>query len=228
MVDPSSRTVYAATGQPLSVGQRAQLGSWLADFEALVSSTAANRSLADVAATLMGDLSLSDSSQELLKRSLASDLVVRYSGWLDRLSALYYDNFTSFPGVDDVVLGGYSRIVDYLASGLLDVRLSSPVAGISHNDSFAQVNLTSGLSLTAQYVICTVPLGVLQAGMVALDPAPPVATVDAMTRLGVGLVNKVWLYFDQESQLECHPYHFPGAHELAPLPCRYSGTWPAK
>lgn len=219
-VDPDSQVVYGASAQPLGQRSSQQLQSWLSDFTALVSNATANLSLADVAGQLVQALELSADSQQLLQVQLAAGLELRYRGPLDQLSALYYDNSSSFPGVDDLVTGGYSQVVDWLAEGLTDIRLNSPVAGISHSDSLAMVNLTTGESLTAQYVVCTVPLGVLKAGMLALDPPLPEESEAAVGALGFGLVNRVFLYFEQASSGHA------GFSSLPPLACPLLGpSW---
>ena len=61
------------------------------------------------------------------------------------------------------------------------------------------VRTASGQELTAQYVICTVPLGVLRTGGIQLEPPLPAETEAALGRLGVGRLEKLWLEFDAVS-----------------------------
>ena len=49
----------------------------------------------------------------------------------------------------------------------------------------------------ADSVVVTVPLGVLKAGTIAFDPPLPVDKLGAIERLGMGLLDKVYLRFDQ-------------------------------
>ena len=189
-------------GQPLRPAQILELQRGLADFGALVSSAGNQSSLGDVLgeAELLGQLGGSAASLALLGASL----VGQYGAAPEQLSALYYDNETHFPGVDNIVLSGLNGIPRSIAAGLGSRRLwlGTPVAAVAHGDTNASVLTTGGQVLTAQYVVCTAPLGVLQAGAgggggLALYPSLPDASAAALGRLGVGQLEMLWLQFAQ-------------------------------
>ena len=96
----------------------------------------------------------------------------------------------------ELVLGGFGAIVDDALDGL-DVRLSSPVAAISHSDAGVSVRLGTGEAVSADRVVVTVPLGVLKAQGIAFDPPLPFAQRTAVAELGVGAVETVCLLFDE-------------------------------
>lgn len=50
---------------------------------------------------------------------------------------------------------------------------------------------TSQGTFTANRVICTIPLGVLQDGSIKFEPPLPERKLKALTRLGMGCLNKV-------------------------------------
>ena len=195
------RRTYTASGSALSYALERQLDGWESDFTALVTGASANQSLGDVAAQLAELRRLSGSNLAALRARLGVRIEVPYAASLSQLSALYYDNATSFGGVDDIVLGGYSALTDALAAqlGPSRLRFRTPVAAISHGDSNATVVLAGGGTLRAQYVVSTLPLGVLQAGDVHHDPAFPTEALSALSRLGVGHMSKVVLWFDEVS-----------------------------
>src|SRR4029079_12006348 len=60
----------------------------------------------------------------------------------------------------------------------------------------------------ADRVVVTVPLGVLKAGVIALEPGLPADTQGAIGRLGFGTFNKVALRFPQT-------FWDPDAHSIA-------------
>lgn len=103
-------------------------------------------------------------------------------------------------GPDGVSLGG----MDAIASGMAKlfnesysgtILLNSTVVSIAYEDMNATVTLDNGVTHTAQFVICTVPLGVLQSGGINFSPVLPDDTYTAMYRLGVATINPVHLLF---------------------------------
>ncbi len=126
----------------------------------------------------------------LLNTSLEFDT----GGWLEALSARNYFNGDKFPGKDVLFPSGYKAIPQLLAKGL-DIRLNSTVTGIAHSDTGVTVT-AGGVSHTADFAVVTLPLGVLKANSVAFDPPLPADKQQAMGRLGVGKINKVFMLFD--------------------------------
>jgi monoamine oxidase len=98
------------------------------------------------------------------------------------------------PGDEVVFPGGYAQYAAALADGL-DIRLSSVVRSVTQSPAGVVVGLADGSSVTADDVVVTVPLGVLQAGDVIFDPPLADAVTGAMDRLGMGVYDKVFLRF---------------------------------
>ena len=99
--------------------------------------------------------------------------------------------------VDDysAALDDLSPLVDNLLEGV-EVRLSSPVSRIAHDDSGVSLRLGTGESMSFDRVVITVPLGVLQDGSIEFDPVLPFGTRGAIGALGMGRIETVWLRFD--------------------------------
>lgn len=90
---------------------------------------------------------------------------------LTDLSLWAWDEDEAFDGDDVVFPGGYHQIVERLAEGL-DIRLNEVVTAIYYDGEGVEVETSSGVFI-ADRVIVTLPLGVLQRGLVAFDPPLP-------------------------------------------------------
>lgn len=51
--------------------------------------------------------------------------------------------------------------------------------------------------ITADAVVCTVPLGVLKRNVIQFDPPLPEAKKEAIEKMGFGVINKVVLVFEK-------------------------------
>lgn len=109
------------------------------------------------------------------------------------LSARALDSDEAYPGDDRWFPEGYHALPRWLVQGL-DVRLEHRVTAIRHD---AQgVTLTGGFGQDrVDAAILTVPIGVLADGRPALDPPLPRAHREALTGLGMGVLEKVVLRY---------------------------------
>ncbi len=94
--------------------------------------------------------------------------------------------------------GGYGTLLSKVAVGL-DVRFRCTVRGVHTSDAGVRLDTSAGV-LSADAVVVTLPLGILQlkpedGGVNFLPPLPP-AKIEAIGRLGYGLLNKVALFFE--------------------------------
>ncbi len=131
---------------------------------------------------------------------LNSTLEQEYSGSVEQLSAHYFDEDELFDGADVVFAQGYQTIVKHLAQGL-NIRTQQVVQTIKYNDSGVMLTVATGndsdnsQQFTADAVVVTVPLGVLQAQKIAFNPQLPEEKSHAIQSLGMGVLNKVYLRF---------------------------------
>jgi len=130
--------------------------------------------------------------RRLVAHLVNSTLEQEYGSPARLLSAWHGQNAAEFGGPDALFPDGFDRIPAHLAQGL-DIRLSAEVTEIAPGS----VRLADGGRMTADRVICTLPLGVLQSGRVRL--ARPLARdrTAAIDGLRMGLLNKCWLGFDR-------------------------------
>jgi monoamine oxidase len=115
---------------------------------------------------------------------------------LDRLGAdaIMEATYDGDGDTDFRVAAGYATLFERAASAL-DVRLGTPVTAVAWGAAGATVHSPAG-ALACRHVVVTLPLGVLQAGVVTFDPPLPPWKREAVERLGVGRVDKVVLVFD--------------------------------
>ncbi len=116
-----------------------------------------------------------------------------YSGAANDISIHALEEGEDQTGGDVLFLDGYDNITNHLATGI-DIRLQAVVSKISHDASRVSVETSRG-NFTGDRVVVTVPLGVLKAGSIIFEPALPADKQSAISRLGMGVLNKVWLEF---------------------------------
>ena len=121
-----------------------------------------------------------------------STLEQEYGSPARQLSAWYGQEAGEFGGADVLFPGGFDQVTAHLAQGL-DIRLSAEAIRIAPG----AVGLADGSTLTADHVICTLPLGVLQSGRVRFASPLASARQAAIDTLRMGLLNKCWLRFDR-------------------------------
>jgi monoamine oxidase len=98
---------------------------------------------------------------------------------------------SSFDGADVILTEGYDSIIAPLAAGL-DIRLNTSVSNIWYDDDGVEVD-----GEPADYVVCTVPLGVLKSGKITFDPPLPRELRDAISEIGFGSVTKIAIKFPE-------------------------------
>lgn len=130
-----------------------------------------------------------------LQHFLRTELSTEYGADADELSA-WWGTAEGSEGDDVLVLGGYDTLVTAALDGL-DVRLGWAVATIDTGVGPVTVTSSTGESVTADAVIVTVPLGLLKAGAITFEPALPVAHAAAIEAIGMGLLDKIWLRWDE-------------------------------
>ncbi|KAK6067014.1 Lysine-specific histone demethylase 1A [Seiridium cupressi] len=112
------------------------------------------------------------------------------------------DAGNEWEGKHTMVVGGYQSVPWGLAQSpsKLDVRKDSAVKKITYDaagSGAAKVQCEDGVEIAADYVVSTIPLGVLKHGNVEFDPPLPSWKTDAIGRLGFGILNKVILVYQQ-------------------------------
>jgi monoamine oxidase len=89
--------------------------------------------------------------------------------------------------------GGNVQFVDVLSENV-PILYGKTVKKISYGDGGVKVE-TADETFEGEMALCTVPLGVLKRNMVHFEPPLPKYKLDAIQRLGFGLLNKVVMLF---------------------------------
>lgn len=157
-------------------------------------SAEADQSAWSAVASLREVLKADSGATRALDFVLNSTLEQEFGGSVQQLSAYWMDDGLGFDGADHVFPQGYGQLAEHLAAGLA-MSLSESVAAIDWRESPVRVR-TNRQTWEADHVVITVPLGVLKAGTIAFTPTLPEAKQQAIAGLGMGLLNKCLLRFD--------------------------------
>lgn len=150
-------------------------------------------SLADALAAAPEWRSLSATERADLAFYITGTYESEWGASADRLSAHTLDDGAVFPGPDLILPQGYSRIVEFLAKGI-NVRTGTAVDRIRLQSTGVVVQ-TTDRELLADAVVVTVPLGVLKAGKIVVDPGLPDRMQTALDRLEMGVLSKSFFRF---------------------------------
>lgn len=129
-----------------------------------------------------------------LWKFLLSTYVTFDCGDLNNLSSLLYNEGEEFGGVEKIATNGYDTIANFLANGL-NIQLNQRVSKIDYSNS--KITVTHNGNITeADYVLVTVPLGVLKANTIQFIPSLPTSKQNAIQKVGMNCVNKFLLTWD--------------------------------
>lgn len=130
---------------------------------------------------------------KLANHVTVSETELEYAGSSSQLSSYWWDNMSGYSGDDVILPDGYIALVNSLAAGV-NVQLNQIVNKIAYTSTGVTVSTNRG-NFTADRVIVTVPLGVLKKNLISFSPALPVAKLNAIAKLGMGTLGKVFLRF---------------------------------
>jgi monoamine oxidase len=214
--DEGASWIHGTNGNPLTnLAQQAGMNTAFTDDESLV--------CYDIGGVLRSDIAFDNAAAELetilstLKNSgsatqsfetvfnnlhptkvndrlwkfLLSTYITFDLGDLDKVSSTLYDEGEEFSGEERISTNGYDIIPNFLANGL-NIQLNQRVSKIDYSNSKAKIS-HNGTITEADYVLVTVPLGVLKSGNIQFDPALPTAKQTAIQKVGMNCVNKFLL-----------------------------------
>jgi monoamine oxidase len=152
------------------------------------------------------DMSLQQAFDQVIsKRKLSKEELLRLNFYIQQETSLEYgadpkdlslwewNQDGSLGGGEVIFPNGYNQITDVLAKSL-DIRLNVIVESIHYGNGSVSVKTSSG-EFVAEKVVVTIPLGVLKQAQIKFEPPLPQSKQDAMNRLDMGVLNKVYLKF---------------------------------
>jgi monoamine oxidase len=197
--DYDSITLYDTAGRRLDDDKAEQIYNQfeeLADAIEEIAEELENDISVEQAVNLaLSDTRLTDQAKRALNYTLNAIIEQEMAADIAELSLFYLDEDEAFGGEDVLFPGGYDQLVNGLAEGL-DIKLNQIVEQISYGDDGVTV-VTQQAEFEADRVIITLPLGVLKQGTVTFSPRLPGWKQAAINNLRMGLLNKVYLRFDE-------------------------------
>ena len=193
-----SISLYHTDGRLLDEGE---VGDLWADFEWLVEQVEAvsNELDQDVSLEQAIEIALEDvdmTSQTERELAYMINGVIEHDMAADAadLSLFYLGEDDGFDGGDVLFPNGYDEIVQSLAEGLT-IKTGHVVEEIAYDDTGVNIT-TSQANFEADRAIVTLPLGVLKAAAVSFSPPLPGWKQEAIDRLDMGILNKLYLRFE--------------------------------
>ncbi len=139
-----------------------------------------------------------------------------------KLSEEAFEEGEDLPGTDVVFPRGYEAIFPALTKGY-EVKLNHAVEAVEWGDGVSII--VDGHAHAFDAVIVTLPIGVLQAGRVRFDPVLPNDKQDAIGKLGLGLLNKLYLKFNKPFWDEGKPWIMLAAKQRRPFSTWFNFTY---
>lgn len=130
-------------------------------------------------------------TNDRLWKFLLSTYVTFDTGDLNKLSSLLYNEGEEFGGAEVIATNGYDTIAQFLAQNL-NIQLNQRVSKIVYDKDAVQVTHNGSIS-EADFVLVTVPLGVLKSNTIQFEPALPSRKLAAIQSIGMNCVNKFLL-----------------------------------
>ena len=125
-----------------------------------------------------------------------AEIQLSFGADADRINFGAYRMQDDYGGPEVVMPGGYDGLLPAL-QGDYRLHLSTPVARVDWSAGQAAVVPQAGPAEGFDAVIVTVPLGVLQRRAIAFAPDLPEEKWAAIDRLGMGLLDKLYLAYDE-------------------------------
>nr|XP_054755577.1 lysine-specific histone demethylase 2-like [Lytechinus pictus] len=142
------------------------------------------------------NLTFTEEEDKLLQFHI-SNLEYACGSNLAKVSSLHWDQneaFAQFAGDHCLLKEGYQVVFTELAKDL-DVRLQHQVTAVDHSSDDIVVTTKDGQTFTAQKVLVTIPLVLLQSNAINFTPPLPEDKTEAINSLGAGIIEKIGLQF---------------------------------
>jgi monoamine oxidase len=123
--------------------------------------------------------------------NLITSLQIRLCLQVSLLNWNQDERFGAYGGPHAMVMGGYGQVTDALAAEILDLQLKKPVRKVIYTADGVEVHTRGGEIFIGDAAIVSVPIGVLKADTIQFDPELPHWKQAAISRIGMGKLNKV-------------------------------------
>lgn len=188
ITNDDSVIVYQSDGTPYNEALLQQTES---DYYEALQQITNSSGVTDSFETVFNQLYPTNLNNDLWKFLISSYLEFDTGADMADLSAKYFDDDTLFFGADEMIINGYDRLATNLASGL-HILLNSAITKIDYAQNTCIVHTGTEMH-QADFVVVTVPLGVLKNNDIQFLPVLPISKTNAINRLKMGTVNKFLL-----------------------------------
>ena len=161
--------------------------------------------------------------ENILNYLANSEISNEYGTDLDNLSRDHFDIGEGYGDGELVLPNGLQQITDVLNDDI-EIKLNHIVTKIEYHENEKVIVHTKTKRFYSKKALVTVPLGVLKSGDIEFSPPLPESKQNAISQLGMGLLQKHWLLFDKvfwdkdviwilsvnEQNWECMNYTFTG------------------
>lgn len=180
-VDLGASWIHGTDGNPLTDLAEAQGARVVATDDSFVTRGGDGRRMADAETPVWLENVLS------VQHSLGADT--------QNINSRAYWMGSDYGGEEVILPYGYDQLFDGVSSAL-DIRLGHVLKGVEVDEDGVHLSDSKGREATFDAVILTVPLGVLKQGNITFSPQLPRRKLDAISRLGMGTLDKVYLRYN--------------------------------
>jgi len=169
---------------------------WVIDVlkESILEDSNTTHSIENAILQFTRERKLTSQQSQDLRGFLALEVEGDLGGDTPRISTVGFDEDREFAmGGDQMIKEGYDQLPAMLGRGI-NVITDCVVRSINYTSKPILVVTTKG-AYACEYVLITVPLGVLKKGSISFIPVLPIAKRTAITRMNMGLLDKVILRF---------------------------------
>ena len=183
-------TLYDADGRALSDAESDKIDR---DFESMMKRVYVLQEELENDTSLQTAINRSAKNTTALTYAINVTIEHEYGADVSDLSLFEWDQEGEDYGGDVIFPKGYEQLVNGLAKGL-DIRTEARVETINYQEKTVHIGTSQGEFL-CQRVVVTLPLGVLKKGSVRFSPELPSQKRKSISRLNMGVLNKVYLKF---------------------------------
>ncbi len=195
--DYENHWIYDADGNELSNAEYVNLEEYETTITEYIADAISERDddvpLKTIVDAALADADVSANEKQIILYLLNTIVEHEYAADINELSLFTFDEGDEYGGEDVIFPEGYDQIIEILAEGL-DIRLDEIVQRVEYQDSGVSIQTNKGIYEGDRAVI-TLPLGVLKSGRVDFSPPLPREKQDVIRRLGMGLLDKLYLRF---------------------------------
>lgn len=137
---------------------------------------------------------LNAKQQQYFEYFLSAFVVGEYAEEAHNLAKAFIDDL-DFSGSNNIVTEGMSKLIQHYATDL-QIKTGEPVTEIHYQGSPIIIK-TTNQEFHADKVIITVPLGILKQNLIQFFPSLPKEKQMAITHLKMGILNRIYLRFEQ-------------------------------